>query len=406
MKRWILHVDMDAFFAAVEVRDNPALSGKPLIIGALPSERGVVSTCSYEARTFGVHSGMSIKEAYRLCPDGIYMHGNFPKYQAVSDELHRILREYTDQTLFIALDEGYLDITGSLRLFGSAETIGRQIKDRILQTTRLTCSVGIGYNMMSAKLASEEKKPNGFFVIPDEAFLMQLIANRPVKVLNGIGSKTAAVLQRYQIRCVRDLWSWSLPQLEQILGQTGRELFLRSHGVDERVIPTAQAAAKSYGKEVTYQQDLTELSDMESCLRLIARRVSIGLQRQKLWCRTVTLKFKYDNLQLHTRSRTLSNDTNDADVLFETAASLLREARPIRPVRLLGISTAHFTAEPTQQLSLTEDSARQQKKKKLNDSLLSLYDRFGSSIIKTGREIESEQRLEEMHPDSAPPADR
>lgn len=190
------------------------------------------------------------------------------------------------------------------------------------------------------------------------------------------------------------------------MGQTGRELFLRSHGVDERVIPTAQAAAKSYGKEVTYQQDLTELSDMESYLRLIARRVSIGLQRQNLWCRTVTLKFKYDNLQLHTRSRTLSNDTNDADVLFEAAASLLREARPSRPVRLLGISTAHFTAEPTQQLSLTEDSARQQKKKKLNDSLLSLYDRFGNSIIKTGREIESEQRLEEMHPDSAPPADR
>ena len=156
MKRWILHVDMDAFFAAVEVRDNPALSGKPLIIGALPSERGVVSTCSYEARTFGVHSGMSIKEAYRLCPDGIYMHGNFPKYQAVSDELHRILREYTDQTLFIALDEGYLDVTGSLRLFGSAETIGRQIKDLDIDERQFARTEAIILSMTAEERARPE----------------------------------------------------------------------------------------------------------------------------------------------------------------------------------------------------------------------------------------------------------
>ena len=157
-KRTVLHMDMDAFYASVEVRDNPDLAGKPLIIGALPNERGVVSTCSYEARPYGVRSGMSIKEAYRLCPDGIYMHGNYHKYHEVSDQVHQILMDYTDQIEFVALDEGYLDITGSLALFGGAESIGREIKRRVLETTGLTCSVGIGYNKMTAKMASEEKK--------------------------------------------------------------------------------------------------------------------------------------------------------------------------------------------------------------------------------------------------------
>ena len=164
MDRIILHMDMDAFYASVEVHDDPSLAGKPLIIGALPSERGVVSTCSYEARPYGVRSGMSIKEAYRLCPNGIYMHGHYHRYHEVSDQVHEILLSYTDQIEFVALDEGYLDITGSTRLFGDPVHIGHEIKQRVLDVTGLTCSVGIGYNKMTAKLGSEEKKPNGFFV--------------------------------------------------------------------------------------------------------------------------------------------------------------------------------------------------------------------------------------------------
>ena len=157
---------MDAFYAAVEMRDNPSLRGKPVIIGALPHERGVVSTCSYEARQYGIHSAMSIKEAYRLCPHGIYMHGHFDKYHQASSQVHRIMADYTDQIEFVALDEGYLDITASLALFGGAARIGQDIKRRVWEETKLTCSIGIGYNMMAAKLASEEKKPDGFFVIP------------------------------------------------------------------------------------------------------------------------------------------------------------------------------------------------------------------------------------------------
>lgn len=394
MERCILHMDMDAFFASVEARDNPELAGKPLIIGALPSERGVVSTCSYEARPFGVRSGMSIKEAYRLCPQGIYMHGNYAKYQEVSHQVHCILSDYTDQIQYVALDEGYLDITGSLKLFGGAERIGHQIKERVLQETRLTCSVGIGYNMMSAKLASEEKKPDGFFVIPDADFLRNLIQDRPVNILNGIGAKTAAALRRWHIQTVKDLWKWDKSQLEQMLGQAGRELFLRSRGIDDRVISSRPEPVKSYGKEVTYQQDLTDLSIMDSALRLLARQISIGLQRSGLWCQTITLKIKYNNLQLHTRSLTLEEYTNDAETIFRIASRLLHKTGFERPVRLLGISTSHFIDTPVEQMSLEEDK-KSEKIDRLNQSLLSLYDRFGTQIIKTGAEIESEKEIKE-----------
>lgn len=180
MERTIIHVDMDAFFAAVEVRDNPKLRGKPLIIGALPHERGVVSTCSYEARKYGVHSAMNIKEAYRRCPHGVFMHGNMSKYADASAIIHKVMLKYTDAIEFVALDEGYMDVTHSLRIFGDAQKIGRQLKKEIFDAVGVSCSVGISYCMLGAKLASEEKKPDGFFVIstPDE--LVNLIRSRQV----------------------------------------------------------------------------------------------------------------------------------------------------------------------------------------------------------------------------------
>lgn len=394
-KRIILHMDMDAFYASVEIRDNPALAGKPLIIGALPNERGVVSTCSYEARVFGVHSGMSIKEAYRLCPDGIYMHGNHEKYHAVSQQVHQILMEYTDQIEFVALDEGYLDITGSIPLFGPAEKIGREIKKRVLLATGLTCSVGIGYNKMTAKIASEEKKPNGFFVIPDEAFFQALIIDRPIRVLPGIGKKTAQHLTHYQIHTVRDLLGWSAESLQKLLGQQGADLYQIVRGIDERpVLHLGEGEMKSYGKEVTYQHDMTDLIEMESTLRLLARSLSIGLLEDHLWCYTITLKIKYDNLQLHTRSKTLENPIHGAHDIFQTASFLLRKQPLSRPVRLLGISTSSFTAQPLHQLTL-EDTARSEKKERLNQTLLQLYDKFGKNIIQTGGELESQKLLKE-----------
>lgn len=393
--RVILHMDMDAFYASVEALDHPELAGKPLIIGALPEERGVVSTCSYEARPYGVHSGMSIKEAYRLCPQGIYMHGNYARYREVSQQVHRILMDYTDQIEFVALDEGYLDITGSLSLFGSAESIGREIRRRVRETTGLTCSVGIGYNKMTAKLASEEKKPDGFFVIPDPAFFQKLIIDRPIRILPGIGAKTAARLEQYHLITIRDLLSWPQQSLVRLLGQNGLELYRAARGIDERPVHRlGEEEAKSYGKEVTYQHDMTDPAEMESTLRLLARTLSIGLMQDGLWCYTVTLKIKYNNLQLHTRSKTLVNPVREASDLLQTALQLLHKAPLIRPVRLLGISTSSFTDLPAHQITLEED-ARRAKKEKLGSALLQLYDRFGKDIVQTGGELESRKILKQ-----------
>ncbi len=400
-RKTILHMDMDMFFAAVEILDDPELKGKPLIIGALPTERGVVSTCSYEARKFGVHSGQSIKEAYRLCPDGIYMHGHYHRYQEISDMVHEILESYTDQIEYVSLDEGYLDITASLNLFGSAETIGREIKKRVFETTGLTCSVGIGYNKMTAKLASEEKKPDGFFVIPDEAFFMEYFKLRPVRLLPGVGGKGAAFLHEYHIDTVQDLLTWSLPSLTSLLGETGKHLYNAARGKgSDHVMYLGEGERKSYGKEVTYQQDMTDLPEMISTLKLLARDVSLGLQKRDLYAGSVTLKIKYNDLKLTTRSQMLDVPTRQAQDLALVAAALLSSKPLIKPVRLLGIQTSGFVKDPMMQMSLKE-GMRQEKKEQLSRSLMDLYKKFGRNIVETAGEMESRQILESHHLDDS-----
>ena len=205
MPQIIIHVDMDAFYASVETRDDPALRGKPLIIGSLPNERGVVATCSYEARTYGVHSGMNIKDAYRLCPNGIYRHPNFDKYKAVSAQLHAIWDSYASASEAIALDEAYLDVTEKAGDWDGARRIARLIKQRTRDELKLTCSVGLAYSKTAAKTASEEKKPDGYFeILTPEAFV-SLILDRDVKVLYTVGDSTAEKLYSAGIRTVRDI---------------------------------------------------------------------------------------------------------------------------------------------------------------------------------------------------------
>lgn len=392
MGRSILHLDMDAFFAAVEVHDDPSLAGKPLIIGSLPTERGVVSTCSYEARKFGVHSGMSIKDAYALCPEGIYMHGRHERYWEISRVIQNIMREYSDQVFFVACDEGYLDITASTSLFGNAETIGRTIKARVQEATGLTCSVGIGYNMMSAKLASEEKKPNGFFMIPDEKALTGMIIDRPIGIINGIGKKTAEALARYNIKTVRDVLALSEDELIRFAGDSGHALYQMAHGIDEREIPREEPEAKSFGHEYTFQEDLNSYAEIESALRLIAKEVSLGLHEAGLYVSGVTLKLKYANMQLNTRAAILTEATQDRTVLFNTARTLLHRDGYLMPVRLVGIQTTRFTDGPTGQITL-EHNTSDDKHFQLDQKLASLYQKFGSDIISTGAELESQKKL-------------
>ncbi len=393
MKRTIIHVDMDAFFAAVEVRDNPELRGKPLIIGALPSERGVVSTCSYEARKFGVRSAMNIKEAYRRCPHGIFMHGDMSKYAKASNEIHKVMLKYTDLIEFVALDEGYMDVTGSLRIFGGAEEIGRRLKKEIYDAVGVTCSVGISYSMMGAKLASEEKKPDGFFVIPDKESLVELIKDRPVGVISGIGEKTAEKLNAMGIVTVQNLLDTPDENLK-CLGANGVAIKRLAEGNDTRQV-IAEAPAKSIGREHTFQTNITDVKIIKDALLLLARDVSLRAKRNGVWGRTVTLKLKFSDMHSITRAQS-GDSTNSSREIYDRACSLLDGLRLLQPVRLVGVTLSNlqdFKAEPQMQLSLfdeiePEKEISRQKSEALENTIFDLHNKYGRGILKTAKELE------------------
>jgi DNA polymerase-4/DNA polymerase IV (DinB-like DNA polymerase) len=384
----IIHIDMDMFFAAVEIRDNPELAGKPLIIGALPHERGVVSTCSYEARLFGVRSAMSIKEAYRRCPHGIYMHPNGHKYIEASRHVHEIWDHYTDLKEYISLDEGFLDVTGTVGLFGSAERIGREIKRRVKHETGLTCSVGIGYSMMSAKLASEEKKPDGFYQILTPEALRELIIDRSVRVIYGVGPQTETELQKIGIHIVRDIYN-NREHVKRALGNHGQHIIDLADGIDNRVI-AAPSKSQSFGKETTFQQDITDREYLKDVLRLIARDLSFQIRLDRRFVKTITLKITFKDMKKITRSKS-GDATNKADVIYQTAAALLDKVER-RPIRLVGISLSGFTDSFDKQTSLFDDSVSNLKAGKLEDAIFNLQRQYGLDRIKTGSELISERR--------------
>jgi len=388
MEKVIIHIDMDAFYAAVEVRDDPDLVGKPLIIGALPHERGVVSTCSYEARKYGVHSAMSIKEAHRLCPEGIYMHPNPEKYKKASDQIHKIWSDYTDLVEYISLDEGYLDVTGTAHSFGGAKNIGHGIKSRVKNETGLSCSVGIGYSMMSAKLASEEKKPDGFFEIPTPETLKNLIIDRNVRIIYGIGQKTAEILQKAGIHTVRDIYE-DRQKVIRLLGNHGHKILELADGTDNREV-TPYTEPKSIGKEHTFQQDITDFDYLKDVLLLIARELSFDIRQKEIYCRTITLKITFGNMRAITRSKS-GEATNRTEEIYHTAAKMLDKIEK-RPVRLVGISLSSFTKSAVHQMSF-EDIGVSDRKEKLENMKFELQQKYGGDIVKTGSELEAEKRF-------------
>lgn len=384
---------MDAFFASVESRDHPELAGKPLIIGALPQERGVVSTCSYEARKYGVRSAMNIKEAYRRCPQGIYMHPDIRKYREVSAQLHEIWGTYTDVMEYISLDEGYLDVTGSIRLFGSARNIGQMIRERTRKEVGLTCSVGIGYSKATAKFASEEKKPDGFFEIPDQEFFRELIKKRKIEVLLGVGNRSSEKLHEMHIYTVQDLLE-NRKRVEEVFGRRGRQIVEIAQGIDEReVVPYYESEAKSISREHTFQQDSSDLEYLKSYLRIFAKELSLKLRSRGCYCQTVTLKITYASMKGITRSQTVE-PTNSTETIYHTAAGLL-EKIPVQPIRLIGIGTGNFTESKTEQISLwnLKDVEKENKKEELNQKLFGLQKKYGSGIIKTAAELEAETKI-------------
>ena len=351
MRQIIIHVDMDAFYASVEVRDDPSLAGKPLIIGALPTERGVVATCSYEARKYGVHSAMNIKEAYRRCPHGIYMHPNFDKYRQVSEQIRRIWYDYAVRMETIALDEAYLDVTYSAGNFERAGEMAREIKARTLSEVGLTCSVGIAYSKTAAKTASEEKKPDGYFEIRTQQDFVDLMIDRNVRALYTVGEKTAEKLNRLGIYTIRDIQERKQEVLERF-GKHGQLITDLAFGIDERqVVEYKPEDAKSLSREVTFQEDTGNYRLLDDVLVLLALSVENRARRHNLHGNGVTLKLTYADMQNITRSKAITADS--AEAIYTEASKLLEKVEK-RPVRLIGTGIYNLSGDEGRQMTLDD----------------------------------------------------
>lgn len=387
--RQIIHLDMDAFFAAVEQRDNPAYRGKPVIVGGDPRSRGVVSTCSYEARKFGVRSAMPLREAARRCPQGIFTPVRMRRYQEVSEQVMAILREYSPLVEQLSIDEAFMDVTGCEALFGPAEEIARNIVERIKRTLGLSASVGIAPNKFLAKLASDLQKPGGLVVITPDNY-RSVLDPLPVNRLWGVGPQTEKELFGMGIKTIGQLSRISPDHLRKRLGEMGEHLHRLANGVDERpVLPPEEA--KSIGHEVTFQEDSSDKEFLASVLLDLADRVARRLRQAGLKGRTVTVKIRDTDFKTITRSRTLPAPTDFEEDIYENGLELAKEAELGRkPVRLLGVSISNFTGEEGAQLSLFPEADRSEMVA-LHRTLDNLKDRFGEGIITRGSLVKKEE---------------
>ncbi|NMB25316.1 MAG: DNA polymerase IV [Firmicutes bacterium] len=376
----IMHVDMDSFFASVEQRDHPELKGKPVIIGGPKnSRRGVVSTCSYEARKFGVHSAMPISQAAKLCPHGVFLPGDHGKYEQVSREIHQVFDQFSPIVESISIDEAFLDMTGCEHLHTDLVAMGNSVKKAIYESVALTASVGIGPNKFIAKLASDYRKPDGLTIIAPhevEDWLAPMAVNR----IWGIGEKTAELLATWQIRTIQDLRRCSEPSLVRHFGKQGRNLYLLARGIDHRPVEP-ETEAKSMGKETTFTEDVTNIATLRQVLANLVAMVGVRLRRHELWARTVTIKLRYSDFTTITRSMSLPEPINSDDDIFRTADHLLQENVATAPIRLIGIYVSQLTT--VAQSSLFADP-RQDKLTELMDQLNTRYDR---PILRKGREL-------------------
>ncbi len=382
----IIHVDMDAFFASVEQRDNPALQGVPVAVGGLPESRGVVATASYEARKYGVKSAMPMATALKLCPDLTVLPVNYHKYRKVSEAVMDIFRSYTPLIEPISLDEAFLDVRGSEKLFGSAEVTGEAIQKRIKEELQLSASVGIGPNKLIAKLASDFQKPNGFTVIPRDKVL-DFLAPLPVTKMWGIGEKTAASLNRIGVKTIGQLRDLPPAFLEGKFGKHGKILYEYSRGEDSRPVEP-EREVKSVGKEVTFAGDIGDMEELRRTLQELAEKVARRLRRANLKSGSVILKIKYPDFQLVTRTESLPEPTDLAGPIYRAAARLLAKyCKP--PVRLLGVTCGKLAGERQITLFRDEQLVREEK---ITAALDKLRDRYGEDVIKAASLLKKDRQ--------------
>jgi len=351
--RKILHIDMDAFFASVEQRDNLDLRGKPVAVGG-SRERGVVAAASYEARKFGVKSAMPSSIAARKCPDLIFVKSRFDVYKEVSQQIREIFYEYTDLVEPLSLDEAFLDVTENKRGMNRATDIAREIRQRILEETQLTASAGISVNKFLAKVASDINKPNGQKLIHPTQ-IDAFTANLEIKRFFGIGKVTAEKLNGMGIHKGADLRKYTRPELVQLFGKSGRYYYHICRGMDDRPV-RPNRIRKSVGAERTYSEDLAELKEQLAALRRIAEEVSRRMKQGTYRGKTITLKLRYSDFTTHTRSRSIDHFTDGEEEIYRIAAELLESHPREQALRLLGISASNLNTEtPTKGGQLTLD---------------------------------------------------
>lgn len=346
--RKIIHIDMDAFFASVEQRDFPDYRGRPLIVGGAPDSRGVVAACSYEARRFGIHSAMPCSQAYRLCPQAVFVRPRFDAYRQVSAAIHQVFQEFTDRIEPLSLDEAYLDVSALDQHQGSATRIATDIKQRIRQTTGLNASAGVSYNKFLAKIASDLDKPDGLHVITP-AQGAAFVATLPIGRFHGIGRATEARMKGLGIHNGADLRTWSMEALRAAFGSVGVYYYQVARGDDPRPV-VSQRRRKSIGAETTFAQDIGDPQLMLRQLQLLAERVFTSLRQKEMRARTLTIKVKYADFEQVTRSRSavvgLPGSGSPVVWLEPWLRELLaRTEAGRRKVRLLGVSVSNLSPD-------------------------------------------------------------
>lgn len=377
--RWIMHVDMDAFYASVEQRDNPALRHMPVIVGGL-MERGVVATASYEARKFGIHSAMSMKEARRLCPNGVFLPVRMAHYRRISHEIRIILSHYSPLIEPLALDEAFLDISGMELHYPDVTEIAKAVKEDIRRKTGLVASAGIGPNKFLAKLASDLDKPDGLVWIPygKEA---EILAPLPVQRLWGVGKVTEQALLQAGFETIGDIAKSSVEALQPVVGKQAQRIHQLSLGLDKRPLEVSRRP-QSVGNEHTYEHDLVTENEIDEQLRLLANEVSWRLRQNHIMGRTITLKIRFASFKTITRSLTLTSmGTSSEGQLYFAAKKLYNKRGMTEPIRLLGLTVSQLQPLQVQGDLFSDDEEVQAK---VAEAIDKLQQRFGKSAIMKG----------------------
>lgn len=377
MQRWIMHIDMDAFYASVEQHDNPELRGKPVIVGG-SSARGVVSTCSYEARRFGVHSAMPTAQAHRLCPEGFFVPCRMKRYQEVSQQIMAIFHDISPLVEQLSVDEAFLDVSGMERLYGDVEKIGWLAKQKIREQTGLTASVGLAPNKFLAKMASDLHKPDGFTMITAEK-AREFIAPMPVKKIFGIGNAAAQQLLLFGIERIGQLVTADAEVLRKVFGKNAERVRALAMGLDERPV-VADSEPKSIGREITFEDDLHGKEECRKQLLQLSDLVGYRLRRKGYFGRTLTLKVKYADFRTVTRSMSGECDLSCDEDIYELALRLLEQVKLDKGIRLLGITVSGLCGGEPMGLAFADDERRQRR----NAAADELKKRFGEKIIFRG----------------------